>query len=54
MQVLTFGSVGRPDPDNAIHKENNIPLARNWTSGLPNDDLEMLLKEEEKKHGEPS
>jgi len=54
MQVLTFGSVGRPDPDNAVHKEIHIPLARNWTSGLPNDDLEMLLKEEKEKHGEPS
>ena len=54
MQVLTFGSVGRPDPDNAVHKEIHIPLARNWTSGLPNDDLEMLLNEEKEKYGEPS
>ncbi len=49
MQVLTFGSVGRPDPDNVAYKEKQIPLTRGWASGLPREDIEMLVREEQEK-----
>ena len=49
MQVLTFGSIGRPDLDNRVYKEKHIPLKKGWASGLPREDIEMLLREEREK-----
>ncbi len=49
MQVLTFGSVGRPDPDNVVYKKKHVPLTKGWASGLPRKDIEMLVREEQEK-----
>ncbi len=52
MQVLTFGDVGGIDLDNKKYHEKYIPLKRGWGTGLPKEDIEMLLKEEAEKHPE--
>ncbi len=44
MQVLTFGNVGQPDPDNTVYQEVTIPLKRDWSAGLPRKDLDRLLE----------
>ena len=49
MQVLTFGEVGKPDPDNSLYKQGYIPLKRGWGTGLPDEQLAILLKEEKQK-----
>jgi ferredoxin len=47
MEVLTFGEVPRRfDLDNSAYKKGEIPLARDWRSGLPQDRLDAVLEEE--------
>jgi polyferredoxin len=50
IQVLTFGEVSSPDPDNKIYKKGYIPLQSGWQAGLPEDQISMLLQEEKKNH----
>jgi len=52
MQVLTFGDVGSVDLNNKKYRDTYFPLRRDWTSGLPKDDLEKILTEEKEKHPE--
>ncbi len=52
MQVLTFGNVGKPDPDNREHTRRYIPLTSGWQSGLPDNDIAILKTEEREKHPE--
>lgn len=46
MQVLTFGSVGVVDPDNCLYKTKSLPLVRDWSAGLPAQELQERLNEE--------
>jgi polyferredoxin len=46
LQVLTFGKTGLWDIDNKKCKTRHFPLARGWKSGLPKNQIEMLLREE--------
>jgi hypothetical protein len=46
MQVLTFGSLDKADPDNMSYKEKKNPLVPGWISGLPEKDINMLLEKE--------
>lgn len=48
MQVLTFGSVGAIDLENVAFKEKAFTLTPGWASGLPEEDIEMLLELEKK------
>jgi NosR/NirI family transcriptional regulator, nitrous oxide reductase regulator len=47
LQVLTFGKVRAFDVDNQSHKTSSHALAKGWTSGLSEDKIRMLLKEQE-------
>ena len=51
MQVLTFGNIGGPDPDNVRYKDGPTPLTEGWRSGLAKKDIEMLLREADAAHG---
>ncbi len=53
MQVLTFGSVGEIDLNNTRYKAKNVPLTRGWASGLPQKDIDMLIRLESS-GGEPN
>ena len=39
MDVLTFGSLEKPDPDNKEYKTRSFPAARGWQSGLSENSL---------------
>ena len=49
MQVLTFGSVDGIDLNNTRFREKQFDLTRGWQSGLPREDIEMLVRTEEEK-----
>ena len=45
LQVLTFGSVHGIDLENKDHERGSFPLTPGWKSGLPQKDIDMLLRE---------
>jgi len=51
MQVLTFNELPRADLDNVSYHREHIPLKPGWPSGLPREDIEMLIAEQREKSG---
>ena len=50
MQVLTFGSIDKVDLNNVRYREKYFPLEKGWISGLPREDIEMLLEKEKRQY----
>jgi polyferredoxin len=49
LQVLTLGKTEGIDPDNVGYKRRHAALTKGWASGLPKEDIEMLLELEKQK-----